>query len=110
MLHPKVHPLAFYSKFLGDPIISGGESVRLDGTESLFRRASQRRARFLRVAPDHDFSAPRDEIQQPTKRQLIGLKIRINVGVVVLKRRHDQIVWMIVKKLWPTIPKCRLVF
>ena len=73
----------------GDPIVLSREAIRLDGTKRFGSGAAQGRAGVGRIAPNNHAAAPRDEINQASKRQLIGLEIRIDVRVIKLERCDD---------------------
>src|SRR5262249_62345337 len=47
--------------------------------------------------------------RQPRDRYLIRLNARIDICVILLKKRHDKIVRVIVKELWPPVTKSFLV-
>src|SRR4029077_17396344 len=98
---PKPHSFAINGKIARNPIIPLGEPVSFHGTEGLLRRAPQGWARILCVAPDHHVAAPWNQIDQAAECQLVGLKIWINVGVIVFERSNDQIIRMIMEKLGP---------
>src|SRR5229473_1439981 len=56
------------------------------------------------------FSAARGhKIDQAAESQLVGLKIRINVRVVVFERGDDQIIGMVVKEFGPAVPERRFI-
>ncbi len=92
MLHSESHHVAFHRKFLRLPVISPVKSIRLHRAECFFGCPPQRWSRFFRVAPNHDSTAPRHKIHQPAERQLVSLKIRANVRVIVFERSNDQII------------------
>src|SRR2546430_6932006 len=82
----KPHNLVINGAIARHPITTAIETVRFHWTESLFRRALQRLTGFLRVAPNYDSPSPGDKIDQAAESQLIGLKIGIDVSVVVFER------------------------
>ena len=101
----KPHGFAIDGEATRHPIIPVVETVCFHGTKSFFRSAPQSRARFFRVTPNNHSSTPRNKIHQAAKSQLVGFKIRINVGVVVFERGDNQIIGMIVEEFRPTVPK-----
>src|SRR5216684_9409356 len=105
----KSHLVAFHRKVARNPIVRGIKSVRLDRTQRFLSRMPQRGPRLVHISPDHHSPSPRHQIDQASKRKLIGLKIGIDVRVIVFERSNDQIVWMIMKELWPPIPERRLI-
>src|SRR5713101_730495 len=93
-----------------DPIIFRSESIRGDRTESLLCCTAQSRARIFAIAPDHHAPSSRNKVHQPAEGQLVGLKIGVDVRVVVLERGNNQVVGMVMKKLGSAVPEGRLVF
>src|ERR1700674_2046525 len=105
MRRPKPHGFAIDSEATCHPIIPIVEAVRIYRAESLFCCAPQSRSRIFRVAPDDRAATPRNKINQTAESQLVSLKVRINVGVIVFERGNDQIIGMVMKKLGPAIPE-----
>src|SRR5438876_11970303 len=109
MVDAKTHPFALHGKIRGDPVVAGTKTVLLDRAERFFCCATERRAGFLRVSPKHHFSTPGSKVHEPAEGESIGLKVRIDIGVIVFQGRNDQIVGMIMKKFWAAVPKGRFV-
>src|ERR1700676_5146343 len=99
MRRPKPHGFAIDSEATCHPIIPIVEAVRIYRAESLFCCAPQSRSRIFRVAPDDRAATPRNKIYQAAESQLVSLKVRINVGVIVFERGDDQIIGMAMKKV-----------
>src|SRR5260370_4808801 len=109
MCDAKAHGITIDGKVARHPIIPIVETVHFYRAESLFCCAPQGRPRIFRVAPDDRAATPRNKINQAAESQLIGLKIRINVGVIVFERGNDQIIGMVMKKLGPAVPERGLI-
>src|SRR2546429_4696946 len=109
MVDAKTHPFALHGKIRGAPVVAGAKPVLLDRADRFSCCGTERRAGFLRVSPKHHFATPGHKVHQPAECELIGLKVRIDIGVIVFQGRNDQIVGMIMKKFWAAVPKGRFV-
>jgi len=64
----------------------------------------------IRVAPNDDAPAPRHQIDQPAKGQLVGVEIGVNIGVIVFERGDDQVIRMVMEKFRGFVPIGGIVF
>src|SRR5256886_5216115 len=105
----KPHHFAIDREAARDPIIRIVETVRFHRTKSLLGSPPQGRARFFHVAPNDHATTPGNKIHQAAESQLVGFEIRINVGMIVFERRDNQIIGMVVEKLWPAVPESSFI-
>src|SRR5712692_6615346 len=110
MRDAKPHSFAINGKAARHPIIPIIESVRFQRAKGLFHRASQGWARVFCVAPNDHAAAPGNKILQAAESQLISLKIRVYVGVMLFEGRDDQGLEMVMKKFQPSVPESAFIF
>ena len=89
--------------------LRGVKAVANHRAEGFFRCVVQRFA-GAGVAPDDHAAAPRNQVHQSTKRELIGFKIRVDVGVIEFQRGDDQVVGLVMEELCGFVPIRGIVF
>ena len=97
------HAVAVGLHVRGAPIVAAFQTVGNHGAKRFFRGFVQRFP-GIRVAPNDDAPAPRHQIHQAAKGQLVSVEIRVNVRVIVFQRSDDQVVGMVMKKFRAFVP------
>ena len=92
--HAKFGGVVVPMNIAGAPIAFGGKAEGFDGA----KRFCDGFLKLCALAPDQDFAAARNEIDEAAKLQGDGSEVGINIGVIVFERGEDQLVGMIVEK------------
>src|SRR5437773_12019539 len=110
MCDAKAHGVTSKFRFASDPFVFSGKTVRNHWTESLCGGFAKSGTRLFRVSPDDYAAIAWDEIDEAFESELIRREVWIDVGVIVFEGRNDQMIGMIVEKLWAAIPEGGFVF
>src|ERR1700751_23652 len=97
--------IAVESRLGRDPVIFRTEAVANNRAKRLGGRLGQRGAGSLCVAPKYDPAVTRHEIHQALESELVDVKVGVNIGVIVFRRRDDEGVGGGMEKFGPSIPE-----